>query len=413
MTELNKFLVNNKIILLVHPFLVDKSKICFELAKRIKINFENYHIITTNSIEFTNNLKNNINDKNIRFYNYSNADSLLRLKNDLIIIDNLEDAKTLQDNNKFDFITQLLKNNNNVIILTTFGLTQKDLNNFTNIFTSTTVFWASFVDKPFILKRIVHKTKMTSRQENLYDIIRDEEIKDNSNDTNFKYSQRICNIDLPDTISHLIDTDDEPSVNEMMNQFINSSNNNSFDFKTFLQDAPKIKDLIEKIKQFSNEKQVIYTRYNKHYGVQMLKILFEYLEYKVFSSISTMTKQQHLQEIENFNNEENPCIYITSFTFTHNYNLYNITQLHLLNSDSHVLHSLLDIMFKYRLYVDKKYKLTVHSYICENNNNNLNADSITFKNFVESQKTLITLWETVSQKATSLFINSEDGLIYF
>ena len=404
MTQFNDFLKQNKIVLIGYPQLVDSSKVAFLISEKSKSIFKKINIITTDLINSIDNIK---------VYNYSTAQSLLAMRNELIIIDDLESAKTLNSNSniKFSFITELLENNNNVIVLITFGLTRQDLDLFKSVFRSASYFWTNFLEKPFTIKRIVHKSKMTPRQENIYAIIREEEIKDNENDMNFKYSQRICNLALPDDIFHLIDTDDEPSIIEMMQSFETLSGS-KFDFEKFLNDAPKIIDLIDKIKSFPNEKQVIYTRYNKHYGVEMLKILFEYYGYKVYSSTSTMTKKQHLQEIEKFNEDDDPCLYITSFTFTHNYNLHNITQLHLLNSDSHVLHSLLDLMFKYRLYSEKKYNITIHSYICESSNIN-NADSITFKNFFESQKTLITLWNSVSSKGTPLLLNGEDGLLYF
>jgi hypothetical protein len=190
-----------------------------------------------------------------------------------------------------------------------------------------------------------------------------------------------------------------------------------FDTATFLKDAPKIQDLINHINKFPNLRHVIYTRYNRHFGVKMLLILFKYLGYTVYGSHAEMEHEDHNDIIEAFNENLNPAIYITSGTYLHGYDLYNVSHLHLLDSNTHVVNALLQRIFKYRLYQNIPCNLEMHSYICKhqellNNINSRSADEITFDYFLESQKAEISLWDPLTKKGTPLYLDQEGYIVY-
>ncbi len=459
--ELGNIFSTKNVLLIGHPQTIDESRVAAALALHGKYKNNQIVIVTSDKNSADDIINKSENISNILLANYTDGNELALLENNLIIFDSLDRMRIINYKNELvgiKFIDLLISKRNSIIILITYGITRSVIDLFKTIAPQAVFFWTTFLEKRYNLKRVIHTTKMTPLQESIYLINRNREIEDNSKDENFMLSQRICNILLPPDLTPLIDTTDEINVEDMMEQFIKNTpikerktvtfkkniiededeedvkneievviqnvrgiktktittleqQTKTFNLEIFLRDSPKIKQLISVIEKNSNSRHIIYTRYNRHYGVEMLSYLFTSLGYVVFNSEIYIPIEEQNRRISEFNNVLTPAIYITSSICNHNTEFYNISHLHILNSNYNKTNLFLGKIFKYRLYKNLPCDLTIHSYVCEGIKEKT-ADQFLFEQFASSEKTHLELWNLISAKGKPLFLNSENSLVY-
>ncbi len=490
-TDLRRALNEKPAALIGHPQPVDKSRAAVIIGQRCRNNTQNVIIITTDKKCATETLNSSsfIKD-NIEICDYSQGNKLLQTYNNLLVFDSLSDIYELIPNgykNGFEVLPTLIKNRNVVIILVTFGITEDTLTRFRNVIPGAYFLWTTFLERPFKIEYYNHISTMTPQQEIVYTVARTKEIENNREDTTYMFSERYCNISLPIEVAPLIDTNDEPSVEDMMAKYwirnpsyssvneeikrtnkkknvtiiggkrnsniieeeiecfdivrsgdinqINSlmikekvrppvktereilSEKYFFDKDTFLENSPKINDLITQIILYQDMRHVIYTRYNKHHGVRMLVLLFKYLGFNVYGCHIDMDKKDQMRMINEFNKDLKPGIFVTSQVLPPDYNLYNISHLHLLDSGFSTSSSLMDAIFKYRLYKSLPCEIMIHNYVSKRRISETDrlkqpsADEVLFKQFVTKQQEDIQVWDSIQNKGYPIVIG-KDGYLH-
>lgn len=187
----------------------------------------------------------------------------------------------------------------------------------------------------------------------------------------------------------------------------------------FLENAPKLNDLLVQLKLNSDMRHVIYTRYNKHHGVRMLAILLTIYGYNVYSVHKHTNEDIHIKMIDAFNEGLKPAIYITSMPMIDSYCLYDVSHFHLLDSGFENFHLLMDETFKYRLYKGTECKLIVHNYVSRRRINKgdqgklPSADEVLYGRFINQYGGLVSLWKNKIQRKGNSVTLGNNGYLYF
>jgi hypothetical protein len=439
--------LDNPCCVLGYPEPWDSAGVAVILAQRVKFDLQRAIVITWNPVLASNILtKSNFSNHNIVIWEYNVANKLLDLRNSLIIFDSLLELDSLSGIDSagevkigMEILPHLIKNRNIVLILFTTGILEENFAKLKTLVPGIYYFWTTFLERPHNLELALHESNMTSNQKIIYSSIRNAE----SEDDTYYESQKICNILLPKTIHELMETPDQPSVEEMMNMYtktipklrqeytrpstvIRKSGASSirtitqeeytpkefesvFSEDEFLRNAPKIKDLIAQLHLYSDMKHVVYTRYSDHYGVKMLKILLKYKGFKVFGITKDMELKTQLEILKSFNLESRTGILILSTHIAGVEGILNVSHLHFLDSGYEIYNILMEEIYKFRLYKSFICNLMVHNYVCDKDGPNPSADRVLYGIFIDYLNLTRETMKAEKSKCHPIVIGSIEG----
>ena len=395
--------------LIGYPEPWDSGSVAVVIAQRSRFDLQQAVVVTWNPKVANKTLEDSSFKKdNILIKGYNSATDLLALSNNLIVFDSLQELMSLtgrfenkEINYGLDILPNLIKRKNIIIILITSGVTRNNLDLVKMQIPGSYFMWASFLERSHYHQFYLHECDMTPEQDLVYSVTRKKELASEPNNTSYESSQKVCNILLPESVREVMDTDDEPTVENMMK---------IYPTKDLLVNAPKIRNLITQLRLYPDMRHVIFTRYECHHGVRMLSIMLKELGFNIYSISKHNEHKENVKNITAFNIDEKPAIMLLSTKIPRGIGFKNISHLHFLDSCYEYYHILMEETFKYKNYTTFVCNLFVHNYVCHKSGINHSADKILYDAFVKYQDEALTTWKTIKTKGYSLVMGNNDYL---
>jgi hypothetical protein len=431
--DLRKNLSERPSALVGYPQPIDSSRAAVIIAQRSRVDLQNVVIVTSDTLNAKSVLEKSDFVKNdTEVHDYSQGEKFLEMKDSLFVFDSIAKTDSILVSDRvvgMRILPQLIINGNIVIVLMTHGVSDPDIMNFTKFIPNAFFLWSTFLEGNSRLDYVLHQSEMTSTQEIAYTNARREELNKYPDDNTYKFSQRICNILLSDKINNLIDTKDEPLVEDSMKLFKvkhvkkgkrrhsvgivePSSPPNQEAFKTdeFLENSPKMKDLLSQLTLYSNMRHVIFSRYSKHHGTKMIHEVLDALGFNVFFIPYGSTEKDYERIVNEFNKGLKPAILVTSTYFNNNFDKYNVSHFHMFDGGYTMLNAFLEDVFRFRLYKGIPSNLTIHSYVCsrrityDETIKSPSPDEIFYKNFDARMSFTGDLWKKIKKTAAPVVV---------
>jgi hypothetical protein len=438
-----------KYVLVSYPSIFEAEKVAFIISREFidnSLEEQGIIIVTNNIIEDP--------TKKIIFTDYK---SLAIYNNNVLLFDSLVDFNNIPE----EKVKILIENNNIIMVFCSYGITRLNLERFKYYFPVSLLLYAKFFERPKKIVNLLHESNMSQKQEEVYKLYHNKNILDYPNDKELKYSQRICNIVFPQQHLLSIDTIQEVEVEVVMNSYksketlikvnVEVSNDEklevktrsstkikaksltkdktskskkdpvrlnkkltkvetkenevTFDYNTFLINGQKIKDLITQLNLFRNLKHVIYTSYNKHFGVKMLSILLKELGFKV-GSIDRLTKLEDQDNtIKSFNNDQISILVISQIPKSE---IKNVSHVHFIDSLK-FYNDLINKLYKVRFYTIP-FSLYIHIYVCNSITYNTSSDVVLYKKFIIEKDENTVLWKRIKNNSLNITLGDQGGL---
>jgi hypothetical protein len=327
-----------------------------------------------------------------------------------------------------DGVKILLQRHNTVLIMCTQGVKEVNVVKFSDVIPEARIWNTTFMDLGHNMTYKTHVSQMTPRQDFLYHVRSQEESsQDFSIETEAHgASQEMCNVAFPDRIQNYLDI---PASSNMVNLTASQLVSN-IGLVEIYSNAPKIENLILCLMSHSNQRHVIFTRYNGVYGLSLIEALINAINRDSAITpkinIATLGRQmsetdQH-QQLKNFNaNYDAPFILITDILLDDNSTLMNVNHFHLLDGALQIGSHMTHVIYKYRNYPGKPMPplLTVHNHVClradqidttgSTVSGAASIDLIYYNQFCEMLRIDIEYWERLVKASPSL-ISLKDRL---
>lgn len=206
----------------------DASTVAVVIALRCRRDIQNAVVVTGNPSMANSALNGSTSMKgNTTIMEYNSGNELNILSNTLIVFDSIQDLASLskidtgisENNVGYSILADMIKRGNTVIILQTYGVTAEQINPLKKIIPGAFILWAAFLQNSYHLQFSLHECVMTGEQEIAYSNVRKRELELLPGDISFEYSQKICNLLLPNSIQSLMGTSSEPNVELMLESF--------------------------------------------------------------------------------------------------------------------------------------------------------------------------------------------------
>jgi hypothetical protein len=410
-TDLRRYLAKHHCAVIGYPQPLDAARIATVIAQRSRREDQIVWVITSDVLLATQSLANsNFLGSNIQILNYDFSDqNVLTVMNSLIVFDSL--CQLLLISPDLQLLPWLKSRGNIVIVLITFGVTEADLTKIRSVSPEMLLLWTAFITQPYSVEYVQHASNMTAVQDVAYENWRAKELALSPGDQSYLSSERACNIFIAET-SQYLDTPAELSVAHTFNLFNSTKHNllgfdakiHFFDSERFLLNAPKIKDLLTQLRATSTSRHVIYTRYARHSGVEMLTLLLTEMGFPVVALTAKTPVDEHLCKLEAMESAPSGII-ITSVELLAPVS--NISHLHFLDSGYKMYWPLMRKIYRYRLYTDGICAIRIHCYICRrfdelDGPTSPSADEVFFNSFGQNQNRLIEFWRQVQDQARPL-----------
>lgn len=395
--------------LIGYPEPWDSGSVAVVVAQRSRFDLWHAVVVTWNPVVANKTLEDSsFKKENISIKDYNSATELLSLSNNLIVFDSLQELMSLtgrlenkEINYGVDILPNLIKRKNIVIVLITSGVTRNNLDLIGSQVPGAYFMWSTFLERPQHLQFTLHECDMTPEQDLVYSVTRKKELASEPDNTSYESSQKVCNILLPESVREVMDTDDEPTVENMMKIYPS---------KDLLINAPKIRNLITQLRLYPDMRHVIFTRYECHHGVRMLFFLLKDLGFNTYSVSKNNEHKDNIKNITSFNRDEKPAIMLVSTKIPRGIGFKNISHLHFLDSCYEYYHILMEEIFKYKNYTAFVCNLFVHSYVCHKSGINHSADKILYDSFVKFQTGSLTTWDAIRARGYPLVMGNNDYL---
>lgn len=387
----------------------DSGSVAVVMAQRSRFDLQQAIVVTWNTVVANKTLENSSFKKdNINIKSYNSGTELLSLNNNIIVFDSLQELMTLtgrSENKEIDYGLEILPNlihkKNIVIVLITSGVTKNKLNLVRSQVPGAYFMWSTFLERPHYLQFNLHESDMTPEQDLVYSVTRKKELASEPDNSTYESSQKVCNILLPESVREVMDTDDEPTVENMMN---------IYSTKDLLANAPKIRNLITQLRLYPDMRHVIFTRYECHHGVRMLSLMLKDLGFNIYSVSKNNEHKDNIKNITSFNSDEKPAIILISTKIPRGIGFINISHLHFLDSCYEYYHILMEEIFKYKNYTTFVCNLFIHAYVCHKSGINYSADKILYDSFAKYQTETLTTWDAIKTRGYSLIMGNNDYL---
>ena len=261
--------------LIVYPRMIDR----WNVASLILSNWEGYKVfvVTDHPNEFMETITNSHgrSERNrdwtdlelipfslIKYSDIAEINSILRnTEADIVLFDDARMLATISSG--IDYTSVQPK----IIILTSWGDTYNQLDVITSNLPNIHLLTLDIISDPVDIKWNVVKVPMSSRQLKFYDLIRRQELDQTTNKILYPKTRAITIYTYPDNISDelqnkpICEIGNKTSDNSWLNvNYLNDLNN----------DGPKLESIIDGIISNWPNKQIIFTRFNHLYGVDLI-----------------------------------------------------------------------------------------------------------------------------------------------
>ena len=201
-------------------------------------------------------------------------------------------------------------------------------------------------------------------------------------------SDQICNLVYPQNIQEFLKTN--PGILSIKNVVHQCGNK-------LLDGSPILKDLLENVKLYSLENQLIFTKYDSHHGLELLREFLINNNIKVYCILPTFNQQLIDNEINLFNSDiSGSKLLLTSFSNFQNVIPRNIHQIHVFDGGFDNIEKLILTIYKYQNYNDTP-SLTIHYYISQSRNNQQpRADTVLYEKHSQKLEEDIKLFNELS-----------------
>ena len=398
-----------------YPETWDSASVAVVLAQGCKQTEQPAMVVTWNT-DLANKslLADTTNQNNIILLNYASLVELTHVTGNLIVFDSIRELTRRHSLNEniatLELLPPLIRRGNIVIIMVTLGVREKDFTEVKKYAPGTYFLWASFLENIHYFRFALHETIMTPAQEAIFPIARRTELEYYPTDVSYDLSQKLCTILLPPPIHEAMGTISEPTVGAMIQRYTTSS---GFDSNTFLMDAPKLKILIAQLRLFEDMRHVIYTKYDLHYGAQMLGLMLDKLGFNVHTISLNLDSTQKNKVIDNFNKDCHPAILVMTGSVPKSEYIYDVSHLHFLDSGYEMYHVLLDRIYKHRLYKRFMCNLIVHNYVCQSRSGIPSADKVLYDRFMIYQNVILSTWNQTQTKGYPITMDEKANLVVY
>lgn len=396
--------------LIGYPETWDSASIAVVLAQGCKRSEQPATLVTWNT-DLANKilLEDSMNKDNIMLVNYASLTDLTHVRDNLIVFDSIHELTRFHTLDEkvatLDLLPPLIKRGNTVIIMVTLGVRQEDFNAVKRYAPGSYFLWATFLENTHHLQFALHETIMTPAQEAIFPLARQRELEYLPTDVSYDLSQKLCTILLPPPIHETMGTSSEPSVQAMLQIYTTSQ---GFNLNAFIANGPKLRNLITQLRLFEDMRHVIYTKYDRHYGAQMIGSILTKLGFNVYILSRNLDPAQQIAVVQGFNKGCQPAILVMSAPIPKSEYIYDVSHLHFLDSGYEMYHVLLDKIYKHRLYKCFMCNLFIHNYICQSRGNIPSADKVLYDRFMVYQNTILDMWDQVKTKGYPISLD-EDG----
>jgi len=410
--------------LILYPVGINVGRAAAILANRIRFAVTPTYVVTWDFENAYKSLEAVGAQDNLKIVCYEKLNDLDHLANGLVVFDDLRTVcNLLQLHNSFgiESIQNLLQRRNTVMILCTQGVRAVDVVQFSKVIPEARIWNSTFMDLGHNITYKAHLSKMTPRQDFLYHLRSQQEVSQNFviEAEAHRTSQEICNIAFPEQIQNYLDAPASSNLPPLTPTQIVSN----LGFVEIYSNAPKIEKLILCLMSHSNERHVIFTRYNGVYGLGLLEALINQInrnpeitpKLQIVTIGRQMVEAEKLEQLKLFNADCNaPYILVTDRMLDENAVLMNVNHFHLLDGALKVGLQMSRVMYKYQNYPGKPMPpaLTVHNHVCLRADvlsvagavvsGGASIDLIYYNQLCEQLRTEIEYWERLVKASPSL-----------
>ena len=421
----------NPCSLVLHPMGINVGRAAAVIAQRVRFPVTPTYVITWDYENAYQSLEVVQAQNDIRIISYDKVGDLDTLSKGLVVFDDLRSVCNLfqlSNTEGLNSIKELLQRANGVLILATQGVSESDVLQLSEVIPTAGMWYTSFMDLGQDIKYISHLSKMTERQDFLYQI----RIQNEGNQsTDWKLEQRassqeICNIAFPEGIQNYLDAPSSVQLSPLTPEQIIKN----VGYTELYTNAPKIQQLILTIMSHSNQRHLLFTRYEGVYGLGLIQAIISQInenplivpKLQIICITRQMTENEKLDRMKLFNSSPDaPFIMVTDAVLPSTVPPLNIDHYHLLDGALYTGLQMTYLIYKYRNYPGRAMPplLTIHNHICQRSDRFDSAntqisggdaiDAVYYNQFSKQVQIDIKYWQRLVTAAPSI-VASKDRL---